>query len=160
MKAELINPFLDATIAVFRMMLKTELVRGRTLLRTSPMPAHDIAIFIDLMGQYHGQVVYSMNSETVHRIVERLIPGIPAGDVEEEYRDVIGEIGNMITGNALQAFVQSNAEMNLDVPIVVDVRKQRPPVMNVSTLGWNLYSCLGLVEVNVAVTEKKKARGS
>ena len=156
MKAELINPFLHATIKVFHSMLKVPLIRGRTILKETPMPSHDIAIFIAITGNYQGQAVYSMNFETIVKIVSILMPSLTRADIENEYKDVIGEMGNMITGNAVHSFVDSNADMNLDVPIVVDIRKQRPPVNNISTLSWNLYSKIGLVEVNIAINEKKK----
>ena len=154
MKAELINPFLGAAAGVYRAMLKTSLVRGKASLRDSPMPTHDIAIFLALSGEYTGQVVYSIEVETAKRIVAKLVPGLSASDFENEYRDIIGELGNMITGNALQELVKSSKDIHLDVPIVVDIRKQRPSIANRQTLSWNLYSTLGLLEVNVALQKE------
>lgn len=158
MRVELINPFLEATNSVFNKVLKTKLVRGKANVKVSPMPTHDIAIFIAIMGQYQGQVVYSMNFDMVSRMVNKLLPNLSRQELENEYRDVVGEIGNMITGNAIHAFADKNEDMNLDVPVVMDIRKQRPPIQNMSTIGWNLYSCMGLIEINIAI-ENKKSKG-
>ena len=151
MKAELVNPFLEAAALVFRQMLQLELVRGKTTIKQSPAPSHEVAIVIGITGEVKGTVVYSMNMDTVRKIVTKLMPDTTLAGIEKEYKDVMGEIGNMITGNALNVFIKNDKDLDVTVPRVVDLRKQKLSLNDGVTLGLNLYSPYGLVEVNIAM---------
>ena len=151
MKAEVVNPFLSATALVFRDVLGTQLVRGRTQLRDRPSPGMEIAVFIELKGPAAGLVVYSLNLESALKITRRLLPGKDRDVLLEEYRDVMGELANMITGNAIQAFMKSGQVLDLGVPVVFDVRTRETRVAAMPTLRLNLYSRYGLLETNIAL---------
>lgn len=151
MKAELVNPFLEAAALVFRQMLQLELIRGKTTIKQSPEPGHEVAIVIGITGEVKGTVVYSMNMDTVRKIVQKLMPGVAAAEIEKEYKDVMGEIGNMITGNALNVFIKNDKDLDVTVPRVVDMRNQKVNLHSGVTLGLNLYSPYGLVEVNICM---------
>ena len=91
-----------------------------------------------------------MNIETVYKIVRKLLPGIDAEAIRQEYRDVIGELANMITGNALNIFLAKNADLDVTVPMVVDAREGNLKFKDHTTLALNLYSRFGMLEVNIA----------
>lgn len=151
MKAEVINPFLSATTLVFEQILGEKMMRGKTILRSTPLPNHEVAIFITLKGKYIGNVIYSMNMESVIKIAHKLSPGMNNAQILKEYRDIMGELANMITGNAIQAFVNSNADLDLSVPFVADVRAKKPRIKDQPTLSLNLYTRFGLLEINIAL---------
>lgn len=150
-KAEYVNPFLEAAALVFKDMLGVELMRGKTTIKDSPKPTNEIAIILGITGKVTGQVVYSLNMETALAITEKLMPGMDRESMENEYRDVLGEVGNMITGNAINIFLKNHDELDVTVPVVVDTRTK--PVTNIKenvTIGLNLYSNMGMLEVNIA----------
>ncbi len=153
MKAEYVNPFLQGAILVFRDLLHEEIIRGRTLVKKTPAPSHEIAILLNVTGAVQGEVIYSMNAESAFRIAEKLMPGTDRASIEKEYRDVLGELGNMITGNALNIFLNSKKELDMSVPYVVDTRTQTMKVQERTTLGLNLYSRLGMLELNIALAD-------
>jgi len=150
-KAEYVNPFLQGAVLVFRDLLHEEIIRGRTSVKTTPAPSHEIAIMLNVKGAIQGQVVYSLNAESAYKIAGKLMPGVDRATVEKEYRDVLGELGNMITGNALNIFLSSQQEIDMSVPYVADTRTQQLDVPNRTTLGLNLYARLGLLELNIAL---------
>lgn len=154
MNVEYINPFLQAATLVYREMLGLQLIRGRTELKVNPMPGRDIAILVSVHGSATGEVVYSMNIETVYKIVQKLVPDIKKKDIENEYRDVIGELGNMITGNAVNICLANDTDLDITVPMVVDARQGKLKFNDTTTVGLNLYSVLGLLEVNIALRKK------
>ena len=73
MNAEYVNPFLEAAALVYKDLLGAELLRGKTNIKQAPRPGHDIAIGLTVTGAATGRVVYSMNIETVVKIVQRLV---------------------------------------------------------------------------------------
>lgn len=150
MNAEYVNPFLEAAALVYKDLLGAELLRGKTNIKQAPRPGHDIAIGLTVTGAATGRVVYSMNIETVVKIVQRLMPGSTREAVMSEYKDVLGELANMITGNAVNIFLKSGADIEISVPDVVDTRQGDMSVENSISLCLNLYCSYGLLEVNIA----------
>ena len=153
MNAAYVNPFLHSATLIFKQMLGQNLLRGKTSIKKSTTPGRDIAIIVGIVGSVTGQVIYSMNIETIYSIVRHLMPGIDANSLESEYRDVIGELANMITGNAINTFLEKNTDLDLTVPQVVDTRKQTLKYKEAVSLGLNLYSEFGMLEVNVQMDE-------
>lgn len=150
MNAEYVNPFLEAAALVYKDLLGAELLRGKTNIKQAPRPGHDIAIGLTVQGAATGRVVYSLNIETVVKIVQRLMPGSSREAVMNEYKDVLGELANMITGNAVNIFLKSGADIEISVPEVVDTRVAKLNVDERIALCLNLYCTYGLLEVNIA----------
>ena len=151
MNAEFVNPFLESANLVFKQMLNLKLLRGKTTIKQNPMPSRDIAILIGVNGQVSGEVIYSMNQETVYKVVSHLMPGVTREQAQREYRDVLGELANMITGNALNIFLKNDRDLDVTVPHVTDTHKGDLRFKDRTTLGMNLYSHYGILEVNIAL---------
>ncbi len=150
-KAEYVNPFLEAAALVFKDMLGVELMRGKTTIKDSPAPTNEIAIILGITGRVSGQVVFSMNMETAMQIIDKLMPGMDEATMQNEYKDVLGEVGNMITGNAINIFLKNHEDLDVTVPMVVDTRSGNPlQIKKNVTIGLNLYSKFGMLEVNIA----------
>ena len=99
--AEYINPFLEAASVVFKSILNVDLRRGKLVIKENPIPSMDIAIIIGITGGVTGEVVYSMSFPMVEKIAQVLVPGLSPEQIQHEYKDIIGELANMITGNAM-----------------------------------------------------------
>jgi len=151
MKAEYVNPFLQAASLVFKQLLQVDLVRGKTIVKQSLMPGQEIAIYIDVTGLVNGRVVYSLTIDGARKIFEKL--GGTPDSFAMEYRDVLGEIANMITGNALNIFMSRNEFLDVSVPVVIDTRSNEFPPYAGTTLGLNMYSPLGLIDINLSLNE-------
>ncbi len=149
--AEIISPFLEAAALVFRRVLGLQLIRGKTTIRGKPDPSRELAIVIGVKGKIQGQVIYAMNLETAYKIARKLLPKSSPTAIRTEYRDVIGELANMITGNALNMLTERKAELDLTVPVVLSADSPEFKLPERTTLSLNLYSRLGLVEVNLAL---------
>ena len=87
-KAEFINPFLEASTIVFRDVLGLDLIRGKIGIKESPTPSYEIAIVIGIVGSFSGEVVYSMNKDTAYKMARKLVGDISETDLANEYRDI------------------------------------------------------------------------
>ena len=72
-------------------------------------------------------------------------------EIKQEYKDIVGELANMITGNAMNLFSSSDKQINLTTPTVVEGSKVTISLLKQTTLGIILYSPLGQLEMNVAL---------
>ncbi len=158
MKAEFINPFLESANLVFNDLLKEKLIRGKTQISSEfyPNKIHDIMIHIQVSGSLHGNVIYALQEHTARKIVERLIGSSDQNIFESEYKDVLGEIGNMITGNAMNIFLKRNQFIEVSVPEVIDLRIRKFLPLNSLTVRLNMYSNLGMMEIDVSIKEENR----
>ncbi|MBN1495307.1 MAG: chemotaxis protein CheX [Spirochaetes bacterium] len=149
--AEFVNPFLEAASAVFKSILNVDLRRGKLVIKDSPIPSLDLAILIGITGGVTGEVVYSMGFNMVYKIANVLVPGLTEEQIQQEYKDIIGEMANMITGNAMNLFATTGKRINMTTPTVVVGKDFTITLIKQTTLGINLYSPMGQLEMNVAL---------
>jgi chemotaxis protein CheX len=149
--AEFVNPFLEAASAVFKSILDVDLRRGKLIIKESPIPSLDVAIIIGITGGVTGEVVYSMGYNMVKKIAQVLVPGLNEQQIQEEYKDIIGELANMITGNAMNLFASTGKRISMTTPTVIEGKEFTITLIKQTTLGINLYSPMGQLEMNVAL---------
>lgn len=149
--AEYVNPFLEAAGVVFKSILNVELRRGKLVIKESPTPSMDVSIMIGITGGVTGEVVYSMPFNMVYKIAEILAPGLSADQIKIEYKDIVGELANMITGNAMNLFASTGKTIDMTTPTVVEGKEVVITMIKQTTLGINLYSPMGQLEMNIAL---------
>jgi len=149
--AEYVNPFLEAASAVFKSVMNVDLRRGKMIIKENPEPSHDVAIIIGITGSISGEVVYSMGYSMVTKIAEILAPGLNEEQLKNEYKDIVGELANMITGNAMNLFAYSGKQIDITTPTVINGKDFTITLVQQTTLGINLYSPMGQLEMNVAL---------
>jgi chemotaxis protein CheX len=115
-KVEYINPFIKATITVFRTMFNCELERGNPFLKGSSHPDHDISGMIGLTGKAVGTVVLSIDRDVALKAAESML-GERQQDLNADVVDAVGELTNMIAGNAKTDLEQFS--MSLSLPSVI-----------------------------------------
>ena len=77
---------------------------------------HEISSIIGLSGNVSGSVVISLTHEVAYQLVSHLI-GEEVNEMDEVCTDAIGEIANMIAGNAKTDF--PTEDNSISVPSVV-----------------------------------------
>ncbi len=115
-RVESINPFVRATGAVFRTMLECDVRRGQLYIKKGHLPDHEISGVIGLVGRAIGTVVLSLNRRVALMAASTLL-GEEKLAIDEEVVDAIGELTNIIAGNAKAELEQ--LEINLGLPNVV-----------------------------------------
>ena len=116
MEAKYITPFVHAVKNVFKTMLQVEVELGEPLLRRPGEPAHDVSGIIGMSGELSGTVVLSFPTDTACRIVS-LFVGMEVDSDSEDFADAVGELVNMVTGNA-KAEIQ-DGHVNITCPSIV-----------------------------------------
>lgn len=113
-----IQPFVDVCTSVFKDFLGVELTTDRPYFQEkSDFGAWDISAVIGLTGEARGAVVISMKRDLAIRITDTLT-GSPHKDMDEEVIDAIGEIINIIAGNAKRGLEES-FKLVISLPTIV-----------------------------------------
>jgi chemotaxis protein CheX len=99
MDVKCINPFMGAIKNVFKTMLKMDVQFGKPHIHNEDSTAHDISGIIGLSGDVVGAVIVSFPKLSALKIAS-VFAGITLTDTDEDFCDAIGELANMISGNA------------------------------------------------------------
>lgn len=84
-RAELVNPFLEAATIVFRDVLKTDLIRGKIGIKDNPETNLELSIVIGVIGTFNGEVVYGLNYDAAYKIAGVLMPGMSEQEIKNEF---------------------------------------------------------------------------
>lgn len=99
MKAEYINPFLNASINLFRDHLKFNVTNNAPFINQDAQNLNEVSAIIGLAGDIAGAVVLSFTRETAIAIASRFT-GQTHHALTKEVIDCVGELVNIISGNA------------------------------------------------------------
>lgn len=103
MKAAYINPFINAVNNLFQTMLALPIEVRQPSLNKNANPSYDVCGVIDVSGEVNGRVVVSMPKQLAIVLASELL-GDTIEALDEDCIDAVGEIANMISGNAKTDF--------------------------------------------------------
>lgn len=113
---EIRAPFIESAQAVFSMMLGCNLKAGECIRSGSFKSSHDISGIIGFSGALQGTVVISIDQEVAFSAAEAFLGERPTA-INEEVVDMVGELANMIGGNAKERMTV--AGILLGLPTVI-----------------------------------------
>jgi chemotaxis protein CheX len=153
MKVEYINPFVEASQSVFKMLCGIEVTLGRIYLRSSSFSVNQTVVMIGLIGKVTGQVYFELSIDTTKRIASAMMGGIPIVELDEISKSAISEMVNMIMGNTSMIFASENINIDITPPSLL--MGEKIEILNkVSTVVIPLkLEGLGTIAINVAVEE-------
>ena len=80
--------------------------------------SREIFVSMGLAGDIDGQVTMSMDAETGKSLAGEMLGGMEITDVDELVTSAVGELCNMIMGNACSSMSADNASVEITPPTV------------------------------------------
>ena len=152
MKAEFINPFLQAATQVLESELGSPPTRGNIGLQRSPYTSNDITAVVGVTGSVAGMVMISM-AETTARGMVGVMMGQEFPEFDALAQSGIAEIGNVITGRAAVLLAEAGYPSNLAPPMLIIGRGTMLSTLDVQRLVIPLTTEFGAIEIQVALRE-------
>ena len=119
MNVDFINPFLHAAVNVLQTMAFTQSAPGKPFLKPHNAPSQgDVSGIVGLTGPVNGSVAISFSEVAILRIVSNMF-GEEAKEINEEVRDAVGELCNMICGDARRMLAEKGYQFQAAIPTVV-----------------------------------------
>ncbi len=112
MKVQYINPFVKATVNLFQNFLSIPVQAGKPYLKQDPQDLEEISAIIGLAGETAGAVVLSFARETAIEVISKMEEK-PYRALSKEVIDGVGELVNIIAGNAKQDLLNFRIEISL-----------------------------------------------
>lgn len=148
-----ITPFIAAIQNVFSTMLQLPVTIGEARLKESAATTFDVSGIIGMSGDVTGSVVLSFPSATAIRLVS-LFTGQELKPTDPDFADAVGELTNMISGNAKGLFGQKK-RVSISTPNVIVGREHivaRP--REIPCIAIPCTTDCGELVIEVAIQEK------
>jgi chemotaxis protein CheX len=118
MDFNLIQPFINATLTVLKTMAFTEAHSKSSYLKDEKTANGDVSGVIGLTGDASGSLSVSFPEKTILTIVSNMF-GERMSEVDDEIKDAVGEITNMISGQARQELEGLGMSLESAIPTVI-----------------------------------------
>lgn len=150
MKSEYINPFIEATQRAFSVMLDVQATPGNPFVFRNREDLLDVSGVIGLAGEARGLVILSFNEQSCLKIASRFA-GVEAKQMSDVVVDAIGELVNIVAGNAKEGLLQYRIYISLPKVIGGDTGLQVPGKIPMVTVPFE--TGLGSFHLTVALKE-------
>jgi chemotaxis protein CheX len=120
MKAEFINPFLQATKNVIETMAQTPVTAQKPQLKDSNTAYGEVTGIIGMTSEHiTGSMIVSFSEQAILKIVANMLMEEPKTKIDDEVVDAVGELTNMICGGAKASLAKLNHKFALATPTMV-----------------------------------------
>ena len=113
---DLSTPFIESTTSIFSKMLGWDLALGNSKKSNHFQSNHDISGIIGFSGALRGTIVIGLDQEFAFAAAEAFFGGKPTS-VDAEVMDMVGELVNMIGGNAKERMTITGVSLGLPTVI-------------------------------------------
>ena len=111
-KVEHINPFVTSTIETFSKMVGIEAKPGKLMVKKGNADDYDISGIIGISGGAKGMVALSFPKDTAVKVTNKFV-GLANSDMNADTIDAIGELANIVAGNAKKGLTEFNIQISL-----------------------------------------------
>jgi chemotaxis protein CheX len=154
MNVEYINPFINVSVSLIKMICNADVNRGQIFIKNSPFTAKSVVIIIGVAGEFKGQVFFSMDESTACKIASAMMFGMEVNALEEMAKSAIAELGNMIMGNVSTEFYNNGIKIDITPPTIMVGNDMAVSTKGVKTICVPLLlDNIGEIEIDVAITD-------
>ncbi len=118
MDVKLINPFLESTLHVLQTIAGITAEKGKPYLKKDNVAKGDVSGVIGLAGDMNGIISVTFTEKCILHIVTGMF-GEEVTEMNAEIGDAVGEIANMISGQARQKLEGLGTNLQAAIPSVV-----------------------------------------
>jgi chemotaxis protein CheX len=118
MDVKYINPFLSGTVNVLKTMAFVEVKPGKPYLKKDHVGLGDVSGIIGLTGEASGSLSVTFNFTLIQQIMSNML-GEEVTEVTNDVRDAVGELTNMISGDARRLLQQEGLSLTAAIPTIV-----------------------------------------
>jgi chemotaxis protein CheX len=150
MRAEIINPFLQAATEVLESELGSAPRRGTIGLQRSAYTSNEVTSVVAVTGEVAGMVLFAMSEATARAMVSKMM-GQDFPELDALAQSGIAEVGNVITGRAAVLLSEAGFPSDLAPPMLLVGRGMMISTLDVQRLVIPMETEFGSIEVQVAL---------
>lgn len=118
MDVRLVNPFINATINVLETMAFMTVDAGKPYIKSNNVAVGDVSGVLGLTGVANGTISVTFEEKCILTIVSNMF-GETMKELNDEITDAVGELTNMISGQARRELQEVGKIFKAAIPSVV-----------------------------------------
>ncbi len=153
MKAEYINPFYKATQDIFERMMDLGTEKKAFKLVTDMMAGREANVIIGMTGDLRGTVLYSFPKEMTLNMV-KIMSGMEIDKLDSFVSSALGEVANIISGNAVTYLTEENYHCDIVPPQVIIGENRSISMATENALMLTLRTGIGEFDIYISIKGK------
>lgn len=122
LEEKLLSPFVDAVRNIVRTMAFTEAEPGKPEEKRSPIACGVVTAACGLVGKTHqGSFAITFEEGALLKIASKMLY-TEIAELGQEAVDAVGEIANMISGNARRDLEERGCDLDMSIPVLITGR--------------------------------------
>jgi chemotaxis protein CheX len=154
MKVEYINPFVTASFSVLESVLGNKPLKGELTMQPSIFTSRQCNVVCGVTGQVQGQVIYGMSLSTADRIASTML-GQPIKVFDQLAASAIGELGNMISGHAMQHLSEAGWICDITPPTIIRGQSVKISTIMIPAIVIPVTTAQGELSITVGLQGRK-----
>jgi chemotaxis protein CheX len=118
MDVKLVNPFINATISVLETMAFMDVDAGKPYLKMDDVAVGDVSGILGLTGVANGTIAVTFEEKCILTVVSNMF-GETMTELNNEIADAVGELTNMISGQARRELEETGKVFKAAIPSVI-----------------------------------------
>lgn len=114
--AKLVNPFIDAFMAVMPQIGFPTPKRTKVFLQDKNIISNGVVVMVGFTKQMRGNVVYNMNEDTAKFVASTMMMGMPVAELDAMAQSAICELSNMLSANSATNLTKMELEVDISTP--------------------------------------------
>ncbi|HHY90487.1 MAG TPA: chemotaxis protein CheX [Clostridiales bacterium] len=156
MRAEYINPFYKATKDVFQLMLDIDPQRKDLRTVEDMVCSKDAGVLLGVTGDLKGSLLFSFPKDMALKMIE-IMSGMQMDEIDHFASSALGEIANIIGGNAMTILAEQNCRCDIVPPQIFVGEYKSFSMANEQALLMSLTTPIGEFEINIFLKENKNS---
>jgi chemotaxis protein CheX len=115
---DVIEEIVSSTNEVFTAMIPMEIKSDGSFYQKEEMISTDVMSLVSFTGEHSGILAVFCNKEIALKITSSML-SIEATEIDQDTKDAMGEVTNMIAGTLKNKICDKFGDMHLSVPIVI-----------------------------------------
>ncbi len=155
MNVEYLNPIIRASTFVLEQTCSLQLEVGKPFLTETKYKNEVFIVMLGITGQLHGQIILAMETGIAKELASKMMMGMPVSELDDMARSALGELMNMMMGNAMTVFSEMGIMLDITPPTIFLSSDLSLNVGDSQMIGIPLSFPEGKIELNVAIKEQK-----
>ncbi len=127
MDPKIILTFVSSSIKVVKDLSRLELYRNRTSIKRQKRINKPVAVIIQFTEDVKGCIIFEFDKGLSVKMVDNMVKEVYGKNIEnmsneefkEIFKDVVGEIGNQISGSSVTELFNMGVKINISYPLVL-----------------------------------------
>ncbi len=154
MKVEHINPFLAGACSVLEMVLGEMPTKEGLTAQPASFTSEQCNVVCGVTGDAQGQVIYGMSLSVADKIASHML-GEPIKTFDALAASAVAELGNMISGGAMQHLHDNGFICDITPPTIIRGNNVEISTLSIPAVIIRLKTNKGLFRITVGLQGRK-----